>query len=34
MVGQEWHGPERMFAGPPSGVVVMTEAPARRAGWP
>jgi len=33
-VAQEWAGPESMFTGPRSGVVLMAEAPARRAGWP
>ena len=30
----EWHGPERMFAGPPSGIVAMVPAPAEGVGWP
>jgi sugar lactone lactonase YvrE len=30
----EWNGPERMFQGPPSGRVVMVDAPAPGAGWP
>jgi sugar lactone lactonase YvrE len=30
----EWHGPERMFDGPPTGRVLTTEAPAPHAGWP
>jgi sugar lactone lactonase YvrE len=34
MLAQEWNGPENMFKGPPSGVVLMTEAPAAGAGWP
>jgi sugar lactone lactonase YvrE len=34
MLAQEWGGPENMFKGPRSGLVLMTEAPARGAGWP
>jgi sugar lactone lactonase YvrE len=34
MIAQEWRGPENMFTGPRTGLVLMTEAPARRAGWP
>jgi sugar lactone lactonase YvrE len=34
MLAQEWSGPQNMFAGPRSGVVLTTEAPAPRAGWP
>jgi sugar lactone lactonase YvrE len=34
MLAQEWAGPERMFKGPRSGLVLMTQAPAGRAGWP
>ncbi len=34
MVAQEWHGPEGMFTGPRTGVVLMREAPAPHAGWP
>jgi sugar lactone lactonase YvrE len=30
----EWHGPERMFEGPPSGVVLTARAPAPHAGRP
>ncbi len=34
MLAQEWSGPQNMFTGPPSGLVLTTEAPAPRAGWP
>jgi sugar lactone lactonase YvrE len=34
MLAQEWHGPQNMFAGLRSGLVLATEAPALRAGWP
>ena len=34
MLAQEWNGPENMFTGPRSGLVLTTEAPAPRAGWP
>jgi sugar lactone lactonase YvrE len=34
MLAQEWNGPENMFKGPPSGVVLLTQAPAAGAGWP
>ena len=34
MLAQEWNGPENMFKGPRSGVVLMTQAPAAGAGWP
>jgi sugar lactone lactonase YvrE len=34
MLAQEWSGPEGMFKGPPSGLLLATEAPAARAGWP
>ena len=34
MLAQEWSGPENMFKGPRSGLVLTTEAPAPRAGWP
>jgi sugar lactone lactonase YvrE len=34
IVGQEWRGPEGMFAEPRTGRVVMSQAPAPRAGWP
>jgi len=34
MLAQEWSGPENMFTGPRSGLVLTTEAPAPRAGWP
>jgi sugar lactone lactonase YvrE len=34
VLAAEWNGPERMFAGPPSGVVAMVEAPAAGVGWP
>jgi sugar lactone lactonase YvrE len=30
----EWRGPERMFDGPPTGQVLITQAPCPRAGWP
>jgi len=30
----EWHGPERMFDGPPTGRVLTAEAPAPHTGWP
>jgi sugar lactone lactonase YvrE len=34
MLAQEWNGPRNMFKGPRSGLVLTTEAPAPRAGWP
>ena len=34
MLAQEWNGPQNMFKGPRSGLVLTTEAPAPRAGWP
>jgi sugar lactone lactonase YvrE len=34
MLAQEWSGPQNMFAEPRSGLVLTTEAPAPRAGWP
>jgi sugar lactone lactonase YvrE len=34
MLAQEWAGPANMFKGPRSGVLLTTEAPAPRAGWP
>jgi sugar lactone lactonase YvrE len=34
MVATEWNGPERMFAEPPTGLVLMTQAPAPGVGWP
>jgi len=34
MLAQEWNGPGNMFKGPRSGLVLTTEAPASRAGWP
>jgi sugar lactone lactonase YvrE len=34
MLAQDWNGPENMFTGPRSGLVLTTEAPAPRAGWP
>jgi len=34
MLAQEWNGPRNMFTGPRSGLVLTTEAPAPRAGWP
>jgi len=34
MMAQQWSGPERMFAEPRTGRVVMAEAPAPGAGWP
>ena len=34
MLAQQWSGPQNMFTGPPSGLVLTTEAPAPRAGWP
>jgi sugar lactone lactonase YvrE len=34
MLAQEWSGPENMFKGPRSGLVLTTEAPAPPAGWP
>ena len=34
MLAQEWNGPENMFKGPRSGLVLMTQAPAAGAGWP
>jgi hypothetical protein len=34
MLAQEWNGPENMFKGPRSGLVLTTEAPAPGADWP
>ena len=34
MLAQQWSGPQNMFQGPRSGLVLTTEAPAPRAGWP
>jgi hypothetical protein len=34
MLAQEWSGPQNMLKGPRSGLVLITEAPAPRAGWP
>ena len=34
MLAQGWNGPQNMFTGPRSGLVLATEAPAPRAGWP
>lgn len=34
MLAQEWSGPDNMFKGPRSGLVLTTEASAPRAGWP
>ena len=34
MLAQEWSGPGNMFKGPRSGLVLTTEAPTPRAGWP
>jgi len=34
MMATEWNGPANMFAGPRTGQVVATEAPAAGAGWP
>jgi len=34
MLAQEWGGPENMLKEPRSGVLLTTEAPAPRAGWP
>ena len=34
MLAQEWNGPQNMFKGPRSGLVLTTEAPAPRGGWP
>jgi sugar lactone lactonase YvrE len=34
MLAQEWNGPQNMFTGPRSGLVLTTEASAPRAGWP
>jgi sugar lactone lactonase YvrE len=34
IVGQEWNGPDGMFEEPRTGRVLMTSAPAPRAGWP
>ncbi len=34
MLAQEWSGPENMFKGPRSGLVLTAEAPAPHAGWP
>ena len=34
MLAQQWSGPQNMFTGPRSGLVLTTEAPAPRAGWP
>ena len=34
MMATEWNGPANMFAGPRTGQVAATEAPAAGAGWP
>jgi len=34
MLAQEWSGPQNMFTGLRPGLVLTTEAPAPRAGWP
>ena len=34
VMANEWNGPENMFAGPPTGQVLVTPAPAAGAGWP
>jgi len=34
MLAQGWNGPQNMFTGPRSGLVLATEAPAPRTGWP
>jgi sugar lactone lactonase YvrE len=34
MTATEWNGPEKMFEGPRTGEVLITEAPAPGAGWP
>jgi sugar lactone lactonase YvrE len=34
VMATEWNGPENMFAGPPTGQVLMVRAPAAGAGWP
>jgi sugar lactone lactonase YvrE len=34
MLAQQWSSPQNMFTGPRSGLVLTTEAPAPRAGWP
>jgi len=34
MLAQQWNGPQNMFTGPRSGLVLTTEAPAPGAGWP
>ncbi|HEV8276028.1 MAG TPA: SMP-30/gluconolactonase/LRE family protein [Streptosporangiaceae bacterium] len=34
MLAQQWNDPQNMFTGPRSGLVLTTEAPAPRAGWP
>ena len=34
MLAQQWSSPQNMFTGPRSGLVLTTEAPVPRAGWP
>jgi sugar lactone lactonase YvrE len=34
MMATQWNGPERMFAGPPTGQVLTAATPAPAAGWP
>jgi sugar lactone lactonase YvrE len=34
MLAQQWSDPQNMFTGPRSGLLLTTEAPAPRAGWP
>jgi sugar lactone lactonase YvrE len=34
MIANQWNGPEKMFEGPPTGQVVVVDAPAPGAGWP
>ena len=34
MLAQQWGGPQNMFKGPRSGLVLTAQAPAPRAGWP
>jgi sugar lactone lactonase YvrE len=34
VTANQWKGPAKMFEGPPSGQVVIVEAPAAGAGWP
>ena len=34
MLAQQWGGPQNMFTGPLSALVLTTEAPAPHAGWP